>query len=189
MTAPAPPPHRPAHPRPHRPRPTRLRPAFASLLLLATLLTTGCGYRSSELFPTTYASVAVPVFQNQTFFRGLEFDLTEALIKELEQRTPYRTQPPARADTLLQGTITSVQTRRLSRTRGTGLPQEVELEVTLNFTWTDQATGQVIVDRRGFSGVGRYIPRQPVGETYDVGQQAAAQRLARDIVSSLRGDW
>ena len=160
-----------------------------ALWLLLPALLAGCGYRATELFPTEYASVAVPIFQNQTFYRGLEFDLTEALVKELEQRTPYRTQPVGRADTLLQGTITDVETRRLSRTRSTGLPQEVEVEVTLNFTWTDQATGQVIVDRRGFTGVGRYIPSRPVGETLEVGQQAAAQRLARDIVGSLRGDW
>ncbi len=168
----------------------RFRSLSHCLALIVGLLTVvGCGYSTRELFPTQYQSVAVPIFQNQTFYRTLEFDLTEAVIKELEQRTPYRTQPAPRADTLLQGTITNVQTRRLSRTRDTGLPQEIEVEVTLNFTWTDQRTGEIIIDRRGFSGIGRYIPTTPVGESLGVGQQAAAQRLARDIVSSLRGDW
>ena len=97
--------------------------------------------------------------------------------------------PAAQADTLLQGSITDVQTRRLSRTRNTGLPQEVEIELVLSFTWTDQRSGEVILDRRGFSGIGRYVPTRPVNQTLEVGQQAAAQRLARDMVSTLRDEW
>lgn len=149
----------------------------------------GCGYSTQELFPERYASVAVPIFDNRTFYRGVEFDLTEAVIKELEQRTPYKALDAGVADTLLTATVTRVSTRRLSRTRSAGLPQEVEVTVTINFEWTDQRSGEVLVSRKGFSAVGRYVPTQPVGERFEVGQHAAVQRLARDTVSALRGGW
>ncbi len=149
----------------------------------------GCGYSTAELFPTRYRTVAVPIFDNRTFYRGVEFDLTEALIKELEQRTPYNTTDAGRADTLLSGTIHTIEKRQLSRTVEAGLPQEVEVIVVIDFTWTDQRSGDALVSRRGFSAVGRYVPTPPVGEGFEVGQHAAVQRLARDIVSVLRSDW
>ncbi|MEO0514053.1 MAG: LptE family protein [Planctomycetota bacterium] len=159
------------------------------LCVLFALCLTGCGYSTAELFPTQYQSVAVPIFDNRTFYRGVEFDLTEALIKEIEQRTPYKTMDANVADTLLSGTVTSVLVEQLSRTREAGLPQEVQVTITINYDWTDQRSGSQLVSRRSFSSVGRYVPTQPVGEGFEIGQHAAVERLARDIVSSLRGDW
>lgn len=159
------------------------------MLTMITAITSGCGYSTQELYPDQYLSVAVPIFENRTFYRGVEYDLTEAIIKELEQRTPYKALDAGRADTLLSGTVTSVVTPQLSRTREAGLPQELEVLVTLDFEWTDQRSGEVIASRKGFSGVGRYIPTQPVGESFEVGQHAAVQRLAQQIVSTMRGDW
>lgn len=149
----------------------------------------GCGYTTQELFPETYRSVAVPIFENRTFDRGVEYDLTEAVIKEIEQRTPYVVANGGASDTLLTGEVVTVDTRQLSRTREAGLPQEVEVRVVIDFAWVDQRDGRSLVTRRGFSGVGRYVPTQPVGEDFEIGQHAAVQRLARDIVSSMRRDW
>ncbi|MEM7624579.1 MAG: LptE family protein [Planctomycetota bacterium] len=164
---------------------------FVGLLCLWALVSslTSCGYSTAELFPENYRSVSVDIFQNRTFFRGVEFDLTEAVVKEIEQRTPYTTRPANLADTRLDGSVVSVETRQLSRTREAGLPQEVEVAVTIDFEWTDQRSGEVLVSRQGFSAVGRYVPTQPVGERFEIGQHAAVQRLARDIVSAMRGDW
>ncbi|MEM9883815.1 MAG: LPS assembly lipoprotein LptE [Planctomycetota bacterium] len=133
--------------------------------------------------------MAIPIFENRTFTRGLEYDLTEAVIKQVEQRTPYVATRAGVADTLLEGRVTSVQTRELSQTRDAGLPQEVEVLVTIDFTWTDQRRGDVLVQRRGFSGVGRYVPTAPVNQPFEVGQHEAVQRLARDLVSTFRGGW
>ncbi|MEM9419228.1 MAG: LptE family protein [Planctomycetota bacterium] len=158
-------------------------------IALFVLSSVGCGYSTQELFPEQYQSVAVPIFDNRTFYRGVEYDLTEAVVKEIEQRTPYKTMDANVADTLISGTVTSVVVQQLSRTREGGLPQEVQVTVTIDYDWTDQRTGAKLTSRRSFSGVGRYVPTQPVGESFEIGQHAAVQRLARDLVSSLRGDW
>jgi len=168
---------------------SRCRPWLGAMLVLALAAASGCGYSTAELFPTEYRSVAVPIFENRTFYRGIEYDLTEAVIKELEHRTPYKKTPAHTADTLLVGTVLGVHPRQLSRTREAGLPQEVELVVIIDFEWKDQRTGDTLVSRRGFSAVGRYVPTQPVGESFEVGQHAAVQRLARDMVSAMREDW
>lgn len=44
----------------------------------------GCGYSSGGVFPSDVSSVSTPIFKNETFYRGVELDLAEALIKEIE---------------------------------------------------------------------------------------------------------
>ena len=63
------------------------------------------------------------------------------------------------------------------------------MEVTIDFDWEDQRRGGTLVSQRGFTSVGRYVPTQPVGEDFTRGRQAAADRIARDVVSSMRSAW
>jgi hypothetical protein len=159
------------------------------LLLISALLPAGCGYSTHEVFPEDVRTVAVPIFGNRTFYQGLEFTLTEAIIKDIELRTPYKVVAEAGADTLLQGTITAVEQSRLSRRRDVALPQEMELRIVVNFEWKNVRSGRVLRDRKGFEAVGRYVPTSPVGERIETGEEDAAQRLAHEIVAVMRGDW
>ncbi|MEM6392130.1 MAG: LPS assembly lipoprotein LptE [Planctomycetota bacterium] len=161
-----------------------------SLSLLALFCgMTGCGYNTSELYPQRYRTVAVPIAQNQTFYRGVEDVLTEALVKQVEQRTPYKRVAPNTADTLLLVTVTGVRDGRISRTRIGGIPQELETLITVDVEWRDLATGETILTRRGLSGPGRYIPAGDIADRSEYGQWTAADGLADRIVSVLREDW
>lgn len=163
---------------------------FGCLMLLTlTLGQLGCGYSSKELFPTEVHTVAVPIFENRTFYRGIEFELAEAMVKQVESRTPYKVVAPGTAQTILEGTITDIEQTQLSRRRPGGLPQEMEVTVTVDFVWKDLGRGGVIKDRRGFQAVGRYIPTAGIGEPFETAQHDAVERLARDIVSTMRTDW
>jgi len=167
-----------------------LRRVFAVFLaVLCTSVLTGCGYASKDLFPDKYQTVATPIFENRTFYRGVEFELAEALTKQVQVRTSYKVVSPAVAQTILEGTITSIEQSQLSRRRPGGVPQEIELTVTVDFTWKDLGSGDVIRGRRGFVAVGRYVPTSGVGEPFEVAQHQAVQRLARDIVSTMQSDW
>ena len=169
--------------------PARNRAFGAFLLVVLTLGMAGCGYSSKELFPTEYLTVAVPIFENRTFYRGMEFELAESMVKQIESRTPYKVVAPGVAQTIIEGTITNVEQSQLSRRRPGGVPQEVELTVTADFVWKDLGSGEVIADRRGFVAVGRHIPTSGISEPYEIAQHQAIQRLARDIVSTMRSDW
>jgi hypothetical protein len=163
---------------------------FGCLMLLTlTLGQLGCGYSSKELVPTEVHTVAVPIFENRTFYRGIEFELAEAMVKQVESRTPYKVVAPGTAQTILEGTITDIEQTQLSRRRPGGLPQEMEVTVTVDFVWKDLGRGGVIKDRRGFQAVGRYIPTAGIGEPFETAQHDAVERLARDIVSTMRSDW
>ena len=134
-------------------------------------------------------TVSVPIFDNQSFYQEVEFDLTEAVIKEIELRTPYKVTGADRADTILQGEIVSIQQGRLSRQEIGNVPQEMEYRVTTNFEWKDLRTGKMLRQRQGFQSVGRYIPTGPISEPVTVGQHEAIQRTAKQIVSVMAADW
>jgi hypothetical protein len=161
------------------------------MLLLAALLAGagGCGYQHAETFPPGYESIAVPIFENRSFYKGVEFDLAEALSKQVTDRTPYRLAEPGAADTMLEGTIREVKQLRVTRTSEGSLPEQMEVLVVVDFAWKDLRSGEDIIDRQGFSAVGRYIPTTPIGEPFAAAQHDAANRLAQDIVDQMRGDW
>ena len=158
-------------------------------LLGLCLLLTGCGYSTTELYPTQYTTVTVPNFENRSNDRNVEFTLREALIKELEQRTPYKAiSGTGLADTQLTGTVVRVDRQLISRDADVGLPQEIEVTVTVDFQWRDLRTGQVIRAYRGLASSGQFVPNRTVGEFDNDGVRLAVSRLASDIVSRMRED-
>lgn len=145
--------------------------------------TLGSGYREDV------RTVSVPVFDNTTFSHGLEIQLTDAVIKEIHRSTPWRVAPGEGADTALTGSITGSNLRRLSRQEGTGLAQELAVELTVSFEWKDSRTGEVLVARQNFRAADTFTPAQGAQERLEFGERAAIDRLARDIVAELRSTW
>ena len=67
------------------------------------------GWSMAWTHPDRYRSISIPMFENQTYFRGLETELTRALVVEMEASTPYKVTGPGTADTLLRGKIRSAE--------------------------------------------------------------------------------
>jgi len=171
------------------------RRIIGTLVIGLALAAGGCasdpteGYSSAPVFSTHIQTVAVPIFENDTFHQGIEFELTDALIKEIEARTPYKVTTQPRADTILTGRVKTVRLDQLSKSRLTGLGEEVVMSVTVDFEWKDWRSDTPIVARKSFSGHGLAIPSAPTGERLELGRMAAVQQLARDIVDEMRAAW
>lgn len=147
------------------------------------------GYTARSLYPEKYRSIAVPIFENNTFVTGIERDITDAVIKEIQKRTPYAVLNNESAETELSGTITGVEKTRLNRAQGSGLVREMLLSVTVDFQWRDVRTGKTIVERRQFSAGDEYMPSRPVGERPEIAEFGVAERLAEQIVAAMRDQW
>jgi hypothetical protein len=166
---------------------------FGAAVLGCAALNAGCGgddvgYTARELYPADVHTIAVDIFDNRSFQRNAELDLTEALTKEIEVRTPYKVVGRNRADTVMTGTITAIDRRTLSRTFDGGIPQEVQVTVNATFQWKDQRSGKVL-RRRSMQGTGEHVPTRYVSEPYETAQHRAMTELARDIVSAMQRDW
>jgi len=173
----------------------RALPAIAGLLGAMWAAAAGCssdptkGYSFSSSFSTDVRTVHVPIFENPTFARGLEIELTDAIIKEIQRTTPWTVAASDSAQTQLTGKINDAQLRRLSTGRGSGLAQELAYTITVEFEWKDARNGKVLVSRKDFSASDTFIPTQGLNERIETGQHGAIQRLARDIVAELRSNW
>jgi hypothetical protein len=169
------------------------RALAAALLCIAATLLPACGvgdgYRFGSAYRADIDSVAVPIFENATTEVTLEQTLTEAIIKEIHRSTPWKVLPRGRAQTELSGVITNVDLRKLVTDQTSGLGQELAVTLTVSFQWRDARTGEVLVARRNYRAAEPFVPAVGAQERIELGQRAAIQQLARDIVAELRGSW
>ena len=145
------------------------------------------GYQWKSLYREDYDTIAVPVFTSTAFDREVEFRLTRSVIKEIESRTPYKVVPRERAQTVLEGAITSVSSSTISESQATALPQAQLLTIRVDFTWKDLRTGRILAQRKNYDMVGTYYPT--LGEGRYIGQQSTVEKLAISIVQELEADW
>ena len=167
-----------------------ITPLTVAITIAACCMTlTGCGYSHQELFPEDVSSITIPVLRNESFYRGVEYDLTEALVKEIELRCPYKVVDSQTAQTQLDGTIVSVEQRMLSRRKEGGMVQEMEVVIVIDFQWKDLRTGKTLRERKGFKTVGRYLPARPISQRYELAQHEAVGQTAQAVVNIMRSDW
>lgn len=166
-----------------------------TLLVSPTLMIVqSCNSQSSRYtfgsnYDTSIRSIAVPIFSNETFERGIELQLTESLNKQIRARTPWRLVDSDRADTTLVGVITNTGLSEVSRAPRTGLVQEQAVRVTVRFEWRDNRTGEILVARSNFSATSTFVPQRGIAERYEHGQREAIEELATDLISQLRQNW
>ncbi len=169
-------------------------------LALAAVILLGCGviscgtdatrgYAFSTARQNDVRSVAVPIFNNTTFTRGVEFDLTDAIVKEIHRTTPWAVIRSDSAQTVLTGTITGSDLRPLTLVRSEGYVQEMAVRLTVDFEWRDMRTGRVLASRRGLTAAETFVPARPAGERVELAEHATVAELARLIVAEMRTDW
>lgn len=178
-----------------------MRTSATSLVVaLVTLaaITIGCGnvdphkgYTMTSEYRPGIRTVAVPIWTRtaQEYRRDLEISLTEAICKRIESDTPYKVADKSRADTELKGELGVVEQRVLSFNPDTGRAREIQLRLTVNFTWKDLRTGEVLLEKKGFRMAADYIPPEPFNEDFFLGSQDALNRLAQRIVEQLKSNW
>src|SRR5688500_14383240 len=154
----------------------------------------GCGYTmgdashsNASLYRGDVQTVAVPIFTNRSVRRGVEFNLTKAVVNALEARSPYRVTERESADTILEGEIIAVDVDTISSAARGAIPQEQLYTVAVNFTWKDLRTGKILVERRRYEQTATYYPT--LGDGQFVGAQQNVERLAQGIVQELQADW
>jgi len=167
------------------------RPALTLIVaasVSAALTAAGCGYSREGLYPANVSTVAVDGFTNHCFYQGVEIALTEALIKEIELRTPYKVTARSRADSVITGEILQIRQEPRSRRRTGGLVQDVEYRIVVSFEWKDIRSGKIIRQRVGMMVSAGFLPANEVGETLIRGQNQAVQRVSGRIVSIMKAD-
>jgi hypothetical protein len=146
------------------------------------------GYSNESLFPEDIRSVCLEMFDNQTFRRGVEYELSDALAKRIEVDTPYKIVSDSdRADSVISGQIASIRQSALSTDRETGSVLEREVEIRAVVNWKNLKTGQLMIDHVKVSASASYSTYQQ--QDFKYASTLAANNLARRIVEMMERKW
>ncbi len=155
------------------------------LLAVAAL---GCGYRvagQGSRLPKNLKVIAVPAFENQTAWMGLEQRLAGAVMQEFIHRTRFDVVGKTEgADAVLRGTVLRAATAPVVFDPATGRASVVAVEVAVSVELQD-LHNQAVLYRNP-----NYIFREQYEITGDLDsffeeRDPALARLARDFAATL----
>lgn len=189
------------------------RRTFLTALAASTLVLPSCqgdghftafGYTTRPNYDATIRTVRIPILENRTFYQRIEFDLTEAIIREIEAKTPYKVVGPnAEADTELTGVVVTVSKLLLNRNPLNEV-REAETLLAADLVWRDLRSGEVLSGPRLKEGqpapgldakvnpvrinsTAGFIPE--LGESFATARKKNVDRLAVQVVSMMEAPW
>lgn len=170
------------------------------------------GYTTRPNYDSTIRTIYVPIFGNLTFYQQVEMDLTRAVIREIESKTPYKVSSNrAAADTELVGKIVSI-TKAVINANQLNEVREAQTVMNVEILWRDLRPGQqgdvLSAQRQGGPGapapfpVGPDMPPLPptlvtsygsfvpeVGGSITSAFKENVDRAAIQIVSMMEKPW
>jgi hypothetical protein len=148
----------------------------------------GCaGYQigNRSLYPTDLKTVHVPMFQSDSWRPDLGEWLTEAVIKEIELRTPYKVVSNPLADSVLTGRILWDAKRVISENKNDE-PRNLLYNAAVHVTWIDK--GGRILTQSVISVGDHFVPE--AGQSITTAEETLIHRLAAQIVSEMEAqNW
>ncbi|TWU41601.1 hypothetical protein Q31b_30520 [Novipirellula aureliae] len=176
----------------------RLGHSLATALWVAVFIAIGgCSlyqYGPSSLYRSDIKTIHVPIVRNATFRNDLGVRLTEAIVKEIEGRTPYKVTGDPNADSTLVVTMTS-ETKQVLTESPSDDPRALDANVAVQANWLSRQ-GEMLMQNTvvpnsgaliGFSQSARFVPE--AGQSIDTATQVAIENLASRIVSQMELRW
>lgn len=169
----------------------------SSALLLAIAVLGGCaGYQFGPraLYRSDIRTIHVPVVRNDSFRHDLGVRLTEAVIREIENRTPYKVTGNPNADSVLTVRVLNEYKEVLTETGGDD-PRALDAHVTIQAAWVDRSGAMLMQNRLlpsdelalTFASQARFVPE--AGQSIETELQHAIDSLAQRIVSQMEMRW
>ncbi|MBL4885583.1 MAG: hypothetical protein JKY95_13755 [Planctomycetaceae bacterium] len=154
----------------------------------------GCGYMVGGPYDPEIRSVHVPIFTSDLFRRDVHLELTEAVQKEIQSRTPFRLSSAENADTRLTGRLIEIRKDVLGETSFDDARQ-LQLSFAVEILWEDTQGGQLIskssvpLDRKTHQLLSQSNFAPEIGQSYATAKHEAITQLARRIVDKMETPW
>ena len=147
------------------------------------VLVSGCGYSQKSLIDRKINTIYISIFENNTFVRGIEFDIAKAVKDEIMSRTSLRIVQKDSADIILTGEIGGSAQAALSQSRDNIVESSVSISASV--TLLDTRTGRSMGGGAG-GGASFIVDR---GENVQSATEEAIAILARNLVNQLEEEW
>ncbi len=163
-----------------------------TIVMTFTAFMGGCAptgaYHQDSLYPQSIQTVCLEMFDNRSFRRDVEYQLTDALAKRIESETPYKLQSDQnRADSVMTGQILSIHDAVLTIERETGKALEKEMSIEAVVSWKNLKTGELLLDNEPVTATASFSEFLHQDDSYAAG--LAANRLAQRIVEQMETSW
>jgi outer membrane lipopolysaccharide assembly protein LptE/RlpB len=163
--------------------------------LVATMILSGCGYTRKTVLPRNIKTIYVETVKNKLkveniygYQPGLEMDITNAVIRRLQQEGIVKVVEQKNADAILKTDLLNFVQEGLRFTNLQSV-QEYRLFIEVRLRLVDAKTGDLIWEEPTFTGDDEYY----VSNVNSIGEQKAAMdaidRLAFNIVDRIVQDW
>ena len=160
-----------------------MKKLVACLLVVAFA---GCGYRARFDLPPHLQTFSVATFSNKTLERNLDFEFTQALIREIQAKTRLRVAPSQEADLLVTGEIDELDRLVLRRGR-LGAKSEMGHRLCVNVAMLERKKGRVFFEGKRITGRAEF--RLYAGETERMARDELVREVARSVVSRAFEEW
>lgn len=156
---------------------------FALVLLVASFTLYGCGYKPYRLTAVgDVQTIFVPIFENYSFRRGYEFQLTAAVIEQIQRESTLRVTSRDDAQSELQVSIIEYREPVLLEDAEDQV-LEAEANVTVRMVWRDLRNGNLIMKEDSLQVAAPFVV--PLGGDEPTARQEAFRRMAEVIVDSM----
>lgn len=168
---------------------------FVSPLLVLAAMTSCAPYQfgPQSLYSPDITTVYVPVFESGSYRRHLGERLTEAVVKEIEKRTPFKVVASPAADSILYGRIVD-ETKNPLVEANTDEPRELALRFYIQVSWVNrkgqivrQANTPIEPEVLALHADSNLVPE--VGDSMATAQHRAIKKLASRIVDLMESPW
>lgn len=176
---------------------TPLKQAIQLQLVTCLVALAGCmGYQvgAGSLYAPDITTVYVPMIDSDSYRRDLGERLTEAVIKEIELKTPYKVVSTPDADSILSARLIT-DTRRTLIENAYDDPRLSETELRAEVNWLNRRRLPIVPMQAvpvppqlvEISQTSTLVPES--GQSVATSQQQAIERLAQQIVSTMEAPW
>jgi outer membrane lipopolysaccharide assembly protein LptE/RlpB len=173
----------------YQPAPQNYYSPERRFLIAACLFLSSCGYHVSgkaDLVPKSIHTIAIPAFANITTRYKLTDHLPEAISREFIARTRYQIiNDPQAADAVLRGSVINYIAYPTVFDQQTGRASGLAVNVTMQVSLVERATGKVIFTRPSFDVRQRYEISVSNATAYFDESDAALDRLSRDVARAV----
>ena len=177
-----------------RPLDYRLIVLAASAWMLALSGCAGLHVGQQSLYRPEIRTIYVSVFESESFRPNLGERLTEAVVKEIELKTPYKVVHTPDADSVLRGRIV-LENKRVLAENAFDEPRTIATDMEVEVNWYDRQGGLILRNASfayspvafSVAQVSDLIPE--AGQSIATAHQDSVKELAKQIVEQMETPW
>jgi hypothetical protein len=177
------------------------RPLDHRLIVLAVSASllggTGCAglhVGQQSLYRPEIRTIYVPIFESESYRPDLGERLTEAVVKEIELKTPYKVVHTPNADSVLRGRII-LENKRVLAENALDEPRSIGTDMEVEVNWYDRQGGLILRNASfAYSPVAFTVAQTSVlipeaGQSIATAHQESVKELAKQIVEHMEIPW